>query len=338
MQSFVEPFLKPRRISYSLHSLGPRRFILAGKVYRRVDFDLQNDRSLSLKCSFFECDQTSPSRCVVYCHGNCGNRMDSLEIIDFVLPEGMTLCAFDFSGSGQSEGEYVSFGYYEQRDVDCVVQYLLGHHQVTDIVLWGRSMGAVAALLYASNHHFVRCVVADSPFVNFKDLCLKVIESYHIPRFLSGYIVDRLRAAVLEKAGFLIEDVDTLRAVSQCSMPLIFIHSAQDRLVDIDQSRRLFEVCRSESTFLEVQGSHNAMRAEQVVKKAVEEVLHHLAAKQVIEEETAPTVVRLPLRVKEFIQRERPAHSRNETRSWGNTYPEQLFKQALHELQRSPIS
>jgi pimeloyl-ACP methyl ester carboxylesterase len=260
--------------------------------------------------------------------------MDSLEVIDFVLPQGMTMCAFDFSGSGQSEGEYVSFGYYEQRDVDCVVQHLLSHRQVTDIVLWGRSMGAVAALLYTSNHHFVRCVVADSPFVNFKDLCLKVIESYHIPRFLSGYIVDKLRATVLEKAGFLIEDVDTLRAVAQCSMPLIFIHSAQDLLVNIDQSRRLFEVCRSESTFLEVQGSHNAMRAEQVVKKAVEEVLHHLTPKQEMEEETAPTDVSLSPRVKEFIQRERPAHSRNETKSWNSTYPEQLFKQALSELQR----
>lgn len=335
MQSFIEPFLKPRRISYNLHSLGPRRFILAGKVYRRVDFDLQNDRSLTLKCSFFEADVSTPSRCVVYCHGNCGNRMDSLEVIDFVLPQGMTMCAFDFSGSGQSEGEYVSFGYYEQRDIDCVVQHLLSHRQVTDIVLWGRSMGAVAALLYASNHHFVRCVVADSPFVNFKDLCLKVIESYHIPRFLSGYIVDKLRATVLEKAGFLIEDVDTLRAVAQCSMPLIFIHSAQDLLVNIDQSRRLFEVCRSESTFLEVQGSHNAMRAEQVVKKAVEEVLHHLTPKQEMEEETAPTDVSLSPKVKEFIQRERPAHSRNETRSWNSTYPEQLFKQALSELQRT---
>ena len=261
--------------------------------------------------------------------------MDSLEVIDFVLPEGMTLCAFDFSGSGQSQGEYVSFGYFEQRDVHTVVEYLRGKRLVTDVVLWGRSMGAVAALLYASSHHFIRCVVADSPFLNFKDLCLKVIESYHIPHFLSGYMVNRLRAYILEKAGFHIEEVDTLRAVSQCSMPLIFIHSCQDRLVDIDQSRRLFEACKGESTFLEVQGSHNAMRSEQVVKKAVEEVMHHIAAVNHAEEETAPTSVRLPVRVKEFLQKERPPHSRNATKNWLNTYPEQLFKQALTELRSS---
>ena len=205
MQTILDPYLKPTRIQYTLQSLGPRRFILCGKIYHRVDFDLVNDRNLTLKCSFFEPEQPVASKCVVYCHGNCGNRMDSLEVIDFVLPENMTLCSFDFSGAGHSQGEYVSFGYYEQRDVHCVVQHLLDHRQVTEVVLWGRSMGAVAALLYASTHHFVRCVVADSPFVNFHELCLKVLESYHVPKFLSGFLVKRLRSIVLEKVGFCLE-------------------------------------------------------------------------------------------------------------------------------------
>jgi len=41
-----------------------------------------------------------------------------------ILNSGITLFAFDFSGSGRSDGEYVSLGYYEQDDVKIIVDYL----------------------------------------------------------------------------------------------------------------------------------------------------------------------------------------------------------------------
>jgi alpha/beta superfamily hydrolase len=36
----------------------------------------------------------------------------------------MLLCSFDFSGSGVSEGEYVSLGVFETDDTLCVIDYL----------------------------------------------------------------------------------------------------------------------------------------------------------------------------------------------------------------------
>ena len=36
----------------------------------------------------------------------------------------MALCVFDFSGSGMSEGEYISLGYHELNDVESVISYL----------------------------------------------------------------------------------------------------------------------------------------------------------------------------------------------------------------------
>lgn len=37
--------------------------------------------------------------------------------VDVLLDRGINLVAFDFSGSGLSEGEYVSLGFYESQDV-----------------------------------------------------------------------------------------------------------------------------------------------------------------------------------------------------------------------------
>ncbi len=57
------------------------------------------------------------------------------------------MCSFDFAGSGLSDGEYVSLGYYEKDDLAVVVEYLQNVRNVGPIALWGRSMGAATALM-----------------------------------------------------------------------------------------------------------------------------------------------------------------------------------------------
>jgi pimeloyl-ACP methyl ester carboxylesterase len=72
-----------------------------------------------------------------------------VKFAEMVLAHRVAFACFDFSGSGLSEGEYVSLGYYESDDVEAVVSHLRRSKGFTEIALWGRSMGAVTALLYA---------------------------------------------------------------------------------------------------------------------------------------------------------------------------------------------
>ena len=45
--------------------------------------------------------------------------------------------AFDFSGSGLSDGEYISLGWYEREDVKTVTEFLRNSGTVSTIALWG---------------------------------------------------------------------------------------------------------------------------------------------------------------------------------------------------------
>jgi cobalamin biosynthesis Co2+ chelatase CbiK len=36
--------------------------------------------------------------CVVFCHGNCGNRAAVFECMNFLLKKNLIVCSFDFSG------------------------------------------------------------------------------------------------------------------------------------------------------------------------------------------------------------------------------------------------
>lgn len=67
----------------------------------------------------------------------------------FLAQRGIGYFIFDFSGSGNSQGDYVTLGWNEAEDLEIVINYLKNCGRVSDIALWGRSMGAVTSLLYA---------------------------------------------------------------------------------------------------------------------------------------------------------------------------------------------
>ncbi|MCH83781.1 esterase/lipase domain protein, partial [Trifolium medium] len=113
-----------------------------GRIWRQ----LKNDRGYTLKCSHylpspFPEDTSLP--CVIYCHGNSGCRADANEAAVILLPSNITVFTLDFSGSGLSDGDYVSLGWHEKDDLKIVVSHLRSNKQISRIGLWGRSMGAV---------------------------------------------------------------------------------------------------------------------------------------------------------------------------------------------------
>jgi alpha-beta hydrolase superfamily lysophospholipase len=99
----------------------------------------------------------------------------------------MNVCLFclDLSGSGKSDGEYISLGWYEREDLQVVVEYLRGTGKVSTIGLWGRSMGAVTALLYADRDPSIAGMVLDSPFADLKVLAKEIASGYaRVPNFI----------------------------------------------------------------------------------------------------------------------------------------------------------
>lgn len=74
----------------------------------------------------------------------------ALPFVDQVLARGFNFCSFDFSGTGLSQGQYVSLGFYEKYDIKVVLDYLSSKFNIKSIYLWGRSMGAAATIKFMS--------------------------------------------------------------------------------------------------------------------------------------------------------------------------------------------
>ena len=119
--------------------------------------------------------------------------------------------AFDFSGSGLSQGEYISLGYFEKDDLMAVVEYLRGLDSVSLIGLWGRSMGAATALLHGHRDPSIAAMVLDSPFTNLRILAQELVY-YHakIPSFIASPGMYLVRNSIQDKAGFDIYELNPI--------------------------------------------------------------------------------------------------------------------------------
>src|SRR5690349_19890915 len=86
-----------------------------------------------------------PSAIMLWCHGNAGNMIHRLENLAMLYEYGFSVFLFDYRGYGRSGGTPSEKGLYQ--DARAAYQYLtdVRHIEPTDIVVFGRSLGAAVA-------------------------------------------------------------------------------------------------------------------------------------------------------------------------------------------------
>ncbi len=84
---------------------------------------------------------------IVLLHGIRSNRTSLIERAKFLRKEGYSVLLFDMQAHGESEGDYISFGFLEARDVEAAVTFLRETKKVARVGIIGLSLGGAAALL-----------------------------------------------------------------------------------------------------------------------------------------------------------------------------------------------
>ncbi|KAK7200640.1 Alpha/beta hydrolase family/X-Pro dipeptidyl-peptidase (S15 family) [Novymonas esmeraldas] len=273
MDSVCDLVIRPPRSSYEMDDLGPEVFRIGDdgtERFMRHDFELENMRGMRFQCSWFKPYPARRVPCVVYCHANCGGRYDGLEAL-CVLREGFSLFCFDFCGSGMSEGEYISLGFYERQDLVAVAEFLtLKSDEVDGVALWGRSMGAVAAIMYAAKDSWIRCIVCDSPFASLRLLINDLVERHggRTARVLPGMVVrgvvERIRRRVMKRASFDIDDLDSVKYARACRVPALLFHGADDDFVSPAHSERIRDAFPTPCLQQFTPGGHNDERDDDI--------------------------------------------------------------------------
>ncbi|KAK7363890.1 hypothetical protein VNO77_06050 [Canavalia gladiata] len=268
IEQFINFVIRPPRAEYNPDQyLWEKEFTLAGRSYQRQDLELKNSRGYTLKCSHylpspFPEDTSLP--CVIYCHGNSGCRADANEAAVILLPSNITVFTLDFSGSGLSDGDYVSLGWHEKDDLKMVVSYLRSNNQISRIGLWGRSMGAVTSLLYGAEDPSIAGMVLDSAFSNLYDLVMELVDVYKIrlPKFTVKMAVQYMRRVIEKKAKFDIMNLNCLLVAPKTFIPVLFGHASDDKFIQPHHSDLIAASYAGDKNVIKFDGDHNSSRPQ----------------------------------------------------------------------------
>ena len=293
--------IRPPRSAYELAALGPESFPFRGQGVAREDCSTTNARGERLVYSIWRAaarggaEPAAAVPHVIYVHGNSSSRAEALGVLTVCLSLGCAVVALDCAGSGRSGGEHVTLGLREAADVAAVARALSagarGAAAPSRLALWGRSMGASAALLHGRGDgpRRVACVVADSAFA-----CLEALCAHHArraapraPDALVRLALRRARAGCRRRAGFDLADVAPARAGARAraggafaacctAPPLLLVHGADDEVVPLSQAREVEARYAGACELVLAPGGHDARRPAAVLRRARAFLAEHL--------------------------------------------------------------
>ena len=265
--------IRPSRDIYDIKNLGVFQFYFINRTYTRKDYDLISSQGYTMKCSYYEPDpEFRPKKImpvIIYLHGNSSSRLEGIALLREVLKRDINYFVFDFPGCGLSEGEYISLGFHESRDLKTIIDFIEKIPGVGAIGLWGRSMGAATTMIYSHKDERIKAIVMDSPFADFsilaKELVLKQIK---LPNFLIEGALKILSSTIRRKNGLDIEKLKPIDSAPKTKQPAIFIHAKSDELINKNHSEMLFAVYGGKKKkLIKCEGNHNTRRNYKIIRE-----------------------------------------------------------------------
>jgi hypothetical protein len=249
----------------------------AGKAWCREqnmqDWYIKSADGLKLHAYYLPAD--NPKRYVLLSHGYKGNCFSEFgHIAGFLHDRGCNLLFIDQRACGMSEGEYITFGAKEKKDIQrwcCLIDKR--NENKLPIYLYGKSMGA-AAVLMATGEELpddVKGVISDCGFQSmkrqFRDMASKW---FHLPRI--ELLLFRLSVWCRFSAGFSINEADTSKALATNKRPILFFHGDDDTYVYPKNSLDNYNNCTAPKELVMVHGARH-MCSEYVDKELYEKKL-----------------------------------------------------------------
>jgi len=177
------------------------------------------------------------SQVLLFFHGNAGNISHRLDSIGQFQDLGLSVLIIDYRGYGQSAGRTTERGIY--RDADAAWHYLTEGRGIaaSDIVIFGRSLGASVASRLASENQPLALIV-ESSFTSVPDIAQDLYP------WLPARWLSRLSHA-------------TRDYVRDVHCPVLVVHSRDDEIIPYQHGETIFASANEPRTLLTIRGTHN---------------------------------------------------------------------------------
>ncbi|MDQ7784898.1 MAG: alpha/beta hydrolase [Desulfomonilaceae bacterium] len=217
----------------------PDTFMMYGPSDFDLDFeDIWFETADGVRLHGWMIPADSPEGLMLFCHGNAGNISHRLDNISRLHDINISVFIFDYRGYGRSGGQISEAGLYTDTEAAYEVAHTYARDKGLKLVIFGRSLGGVAAVHVASTNS-CSGVILESTFTN-----LAAMARTHFPLPL----VD----------GLLKHRFNSLGKIRHVKAPLLFFHGDNDEIVPYRYGLELYEAAPKPKEFVSLEGAgHN---------------------------------------------------------------------------------
>lgn len=185
-------------------------------------FWLTTQDSFKIEALYFPSQNNSA---IIFVHGFKDGRFTNayLKAISIFVKNGYGVIYPTLRAHGNSDGETITFGKEEVRDIEASYQYLISGSNVdkNKIGIYGHSMGSAVSILYAAENSNIKAVIAETPYDSFDNTLGTTVEYFTgLPAFPFARII---KFYLERKLDFKLDDYDPVKYISKISPRPVFI-------------------------------------------------------------------------------------------------------------------
>ena len=199
-------------------------------------------------------------RYVIISHGYTDNRYGALKYVNMYLDLGYSCIIYDLRGHGENERTFTTYGILEGRDLKALVDDTLDRYPDIRILgLHGESLGAASTITSLKYSPKVDFVVADCGFSDIE----RVLKNGIMMNGGPAFIIDIASIGAKLRYGYALSEMRPIDSLDGNTIPILFLHGAQDIFITPDNSRDMFERTAGKKAMHLIEG---AGHAESVLK------------------------------------------------------------------------
>ena len=217
------------------------------------DWTLESFDGLKLHAKkFFPAEKTDRWAILVHGYGRDGTY--AYDYADEYLKRGWNVLVPDLRAAGESEGEFITMGALESRDVFDWASKLPSDAK---IILHGVSMGAATVMMTAAlKPKNLVAVVEDCGYTSaYEMFTAQLNKIFSLPEYP---VMPCANNVCKLKTGVKISDAAPLEVVDEITVPILFIHGDADGLVPFEMMGRLYDKAVAPKEKFVVKGAGHA--------------------------------------------------------------------------------
>ena len=218
--------------------------------------------NLKLVANYIPADKKT-NKTVVIAHGYMGSKEKMAPYAYIFHQMGYNVLTPDDRGQGQSEGNYVGYGWPDRLDyIKWMKKVLKYQGPKTEIVMFGVSMGGATTMMVSGEKdvpHQVKAFIEDCGYTSVSDeINYEAGQLYHMPAFPRWPLVPILSGITHIRAGYSMYEASSLDQVMKNHRPMLFIHGANDKFVPTRMVYPLYKASKGPKQLLVVKNAAHA--------------------------------------------------------------------------------